>query len=54
VEPVRVARNLAEEEVLGRADEPGALLEPVERVEGDVLELLAAGGRRGYCGTSIG
>ena len=54
VEPVRVPRHLAEEEVLDSADEAGALLEPVERVEGDVLELLAARGRRRYCGTSIG
>ena len=36
------------------ADEPGALLEPVERVERDRLELRAACGFRGYRGTSIG
>ena len=46
--------TLRKRKYLIAADEPGALLEPVERVESDVLELLAARGRRGYCGTSIG
>ena len=53
MKPARVARYLAEKEVLDAPDQPGALLEPVERIERDVLELLAARGRR-YCGTSIG
>ena len=51
-----VARDLAEEEVLDAADEPGALLEPVERVERGRLDLRAAGGLRSAItsGTSIG
>ena len=33
LEPVDVARDLAEEEVLDAADEPRPLLDPVERIE---------------------
>jgi hypothetical protein len=42
VEPVGLGRNLAEEEVLDAADEPGALLEPVDRDHHGLLELLLA------------
>jgi hypothetical protein len=52
------SRDLAEEEVLDRADEAGALLQPVERIEGERLELLAPRhGRAGdghQCGGWIG
>ena len=40
--PVDVGRDLAEEEVLDAADEPGALLEPVERVVDGRMHVLAA------------
>jgi hypothetical protein len=40
VEPVRLGGDLAEEEVLDPADEPGALLEPVDRDHHGLLELL--------------
>ena len=39
-EPVDVARHLPEEEVLDAADEAGPLLEPVERVQDHLLQLL--------------
>jgi hypothetical protein len=42
VEPVRVAGDLAEEEVADAADEARALLEPVERIVDRGLESLAA------------
>jgi hypothetical protein len=40
VEPVRLAGNAPEEEVLDGANETGSLLEPVERREDHRLELL--------------
>ena len=40
--PVRVRRDVAEEEVLDPADEAGALLEPVERIRDGHLEVPAA------------
>ena len=48
VPPARVARDLAEEEALDAADDPRALLEPVERVETSWTSfgLLALAGRR--------
>jgi hypothetical protein len=42
--PVDVAGDVAEEEVPDAADEPGAFLEPVERIEQRRLELLPARG----------
>ena len=39
LEPVDVARDLAEEEVLDAADEARALLEPVERVQDRLLDV---------------
>jgi hypothetical protein len=43
VEPVGVARDLAEEEVADRSDEAGAFFEPVERIRDRSFELAAAG-----------
>ena len=40
VEPVRLGRDLAEEEVLEPADEARALLEPVDRDHQDVAGLV--------------
>ena len=44
VEPVRLGRDLAEEEVPDAADEAGALLEPVDGREHHAFDLLASSG----------